>query len=77
MTGWVRLMAGYALGAWMPAFYIRMHGLSPATIATWMSLILLVGGITGSFIGGAVADWWVKVRPSVRTGRMAVVTLLD
>jgi hypothetical protein len=57
----VRWMASYTLSAWLPVFYRRVFGLSPATIATYLSLIYLFSGFGGSLIGSGIANFWAKV----------------
>ena len=49
-------MAGYALLFWMPAFLVRSFGVDLTHAARAMGGLLLVGGIAGTWMGGAVAD---------------------
>src|SRR5262249_40892512 len=46
----------YGLNNWMPSFLARIHHLPPKEISLWLSLIVGISGIAGSFIGGKVAD---------------------
>jgi MFS family permease len=46
----------YGLIAWMPAFYERTYGWSPAKIGTLMGSISLVGGTIGLFVGAWLAE---------------------
>jgi hypothetical protein len=54
-------MGGYALGAWVQIFYRRVYDLPPATIAYYMSIIVVVGGLSACYIGGWLADAWSVV----------------
>lgn len=49
-------LAGWGAMTWMPSYFIRMHGLSPADIGIALALIVGLGGGTGTLIGGALAD---------------------
>jgi MFS family permease len=48
--------AGYALLAWLPSFFIRVHGLSTGTVGTWFALILGIGGGLATWLVGLFAD---------------------
>ncbi|GAB3369954.1 MFS transporter [Spongiibacter taiwanensis] len=48
--------AGYGLLNWLPSFFIRIHGLSTATVGTWFALILGVGGGLGTWLVGYFSD---------------------
>lgn len=49
-------MAGYALLFWMPAFLVRSFNVDLTHAARAMGGLLLVGGIAGTWMGGALAD---------------------
>ncbi|KAL6047446.1 putative arabinose efflux permease, MFS family [Balamuthia mandrillaris] len=57
----IRNLGGYALGGWLQVFLVRVHGLKPADFATWLIVIIPVGGGLGATIGGFLADRWFKV----------------
>src|SRR5215470_18056855 len=59
--------AGYGLAAWLPAFFVRIHHMTPGTLGLWMSWITALGGVVGSFSGGVIADRWVRTQPRART----------
>ncbi|MEL7296872.1 MAG: MFS transporter [Pseudomonadota bacterium] len=48
--------AQFALGAWIPAFFIRVHGWTPGEIGAVQGLLFLVGGSLGVVTGGWVTD---------------------
>ncbi len=47
--------ATYGIAQWMPAYYVRIHGLSLATIGLWGGVAGGGGGIAGTLAGGALA----------------------
>lgn len=55
--------ATYGLTQWIPAFFIRSHGLSLTQIGVWSGLAAGIGGILGVLAGGAAA---VKLLPGDR-----------
>jgi len=58
--------AGYGLGAWIPAFFVRIHHMTPGELGLWMSWITALGGVLGSFSGGVIADRWGRSQPRAR-----------
>ncbi len=57
---------GYGLAAWIPAFFIRLHGMTPGELGLWLSWITGIGGAIGAFSGGWLADRWVRRQPKAR-----------
>ena len=47
---------GYAGAVWMPAYFMRSHGMSVVEAGAWLGLGAAVGGITGSIASGAIVD---------------------
>jgi MFS family permease len=43
-------------GAWLPAYLMRVHGLTPGRAGFWLGSILLVVGVAGVLVGGWLAD---------------------
>ena len=37
LAGAFQAYAGYGLGAWLPAFFIRLHGMTPGELGLWLS----------------------------------------
>ena len=58
--------AGYGLAAWIPAFFVRIHHMTPGQLGLWMSWITALGGIIGSFSGGVISDRWGRTYPRAR-----------
>jgi MFS family permease len=46
---------GYGVQQWQPAFFMRSYGLQTGQLGTWFALINGVGGLLGTFCGGAWA----------------------
>jgi MFS family permease len=47
---------GYGVGAFVPPFLARSHGLGHGEIGTWLGSIIGVFGAAGAFLGGALVD---------------------
>lgn len=43
--------------AWMPTFFLRSYGLSPAAVGFWAGLSLMVAGTAGILGGGMLSAW--------------------
>jgi MFS family permease len=43
-------------GVWMPAYFMRAHGMSSGEIGTWFAFIFGIGGAAGALLGGQLAD---------------------
>ena len=66
LAGAFHAFAGYGLGAWLPAFFIRVHSMTPGSLGRWLSWITALGGIIGAFAGGWIADRWMRRNPRAR-----------
>ncbi len=42
----------WAMGVWLPAYFIRVHGMGSGEVGTWMALIYGIGGGIGVIYGG-------------------------
>lgn len=58
--------AAYGLGTWIPAFFVRVHHMTPGELGLWISWIAAIGGGLGTFAGGWIADRWVRREPRAR-----------
>jgi MFS family permease len=56
LGGSASALVGYGFGIWAPTFFIRVHGMSTAEVGLWLGWLAPLGGIAGSFIGGALID---------------------
>jgi len=48
--------AGFASANWIPPFLYRSHGMGLGEIGTWLALLTLIGGVTGTLGGGFLSD---------------------
>jgi MFS family permease len=46
----------YAIGNWLPSFFLRSYDIGIGQLGTWMALTTGFGGGIGSFFGGWLAD---------------------
>lgn len=72
---------GYGMTLWLPAFFVRSHGLSQTEVGLTLALMTGVVGGTGTFVAGKIADvlarrgmhWYALV---VAIGKTALVPFL-
>jgi len=62
---------GYAFTVWGPAYFMRLHGLTPASVGLLFGIGYGVGGTLGVLAGGALSD------RLVRRGRVEAPILLS
>jgi len=55
-----------AVGFWLATFYQRSFHVSEAAAALYFALLLIIGGIPGTIIGGRLADYYVAKYPNAR-----------
>jgi predicted MFS family arabinose efflux permease len=55
---------GYGIFFWMPSFLVRSFGFSLEQVSLYYGAILLIGGVAGVWLGGALADTMGKTRRS-------------
>jgi predicted MFS family arabinose efflux permease len=62
-------LVGYSGVLWWPSFIVRSHGLSPADMSVFLSLVFGLGSGFGIFLGGYLSDYFgrrdVKMMPRV------------
>jgi MFS family permease len=46
----------YGISTFYSPFFIRVHGMSVAEIGTWLAAVIAIGGLSGTFLGGAACD---------------------
>ncbi len=56
LAGALHSFYGYGAAFFLPAFMIRVHGMSEGELGTYLALIALIGGGTGTFLGGWLGD---------------------
>jgi MFS family permease len=47
---------GNGILQWQPAFFIRSYGLTTGELGTWFAILYGLGGMTGGYLGGALAS---------------------
>jgi MFS family permease len=68
-------LVGYSGVLWWPSFIVRSHGLSPADMSTFLSLVFGLGSGIGIFLGGFLSDFFGRrnVRFMPRVIAIAIV----
>jgi MFS family permease len=73
LTASFTAMASYSLAAWAPTFLIRSYGWSATQAGTAYGLVVIICGITGVILGGALGDY--AVSRGFSRGRLLVMTV--
>ena len=68
--------AQYAMMSWSAPFYMRVHHLPLAEVASWLALMNGIGGGIGIYLGGRLSDAFGARRPAGRVMVSAVAMLL-
>jgi len=63
----------YGILQWQPAFFVRSFGLATGELGTWFAAIYGVGGILGTYWGGALACRYAPNNERAQLRTMAVV----
>ena len=82
--GYMLVVLGYAaytfalggLAVWMPNFLERVHGIPAVKATTSSGAIVVVTGFLGTFVGGWLGDYWLKVSRQAYLWMSGWVTLL-
>jgi MFS family permease len=53
-------LVAYGLNNYYAAFLMRSHGMTIKETSTALAVITLTGGITGTFLGGKLSDWFAQ-----------------
>lgn len=70
------IFVSYVCNAWLPAFFIRLHGLSVAQIGLWIGASVMIGGSVGVLAGGLLVDRLRKHIGSAEIWVPAIATAL-
>jgi MFS family permease len=54
--GAIHGLGAWAMGIWLPPYFMRVHGTSSGEVGTWMAAIYGLGGAIGALFGGCLAD---------------------
>ena len=50
------IIVGYGAVAWLPSYFIRVHGMTATQVGTILALMIGFGGAIGTTMGGIIAD---------------------
>ena len=53
-------LCNYAQQAWLPTFFVRVHGWTPRQAGLTLGVISLVTGLLGAYFGGTLCDRWQR-----------------
>jgi MFS family permease len=53
-------LCNYAQQAWLPTFFVRVHGWSVPRAGVTLGILSLATGLFGSYLGGRLTDHWQK-----------------
>lgn len=73
----ITAISGFASGAWLPSFFIRVHGLSLIEAGLALGLGGTLGGMLGGVFGGVLADRLARRHVSWQLNVAALGTLLS
>ena len=68
--------AQYSMMSWTAPFYMRVHAMPLAEVASWLALMNGIGGGIGIYLGGWLSDAVARTRPAARVWVSAVAMLL-
>jgi MFS family permease len=69
-------LCNYAQQAWLPTYFVRRHGWSLRHAGLTLGVVSLVTGLLGAYLGGRLADRWLRrgiVEASLRVGVLATL----
>ncbi|MBO0800821.1 MAG: MFS transporter, partial [Blastocatellia bacterium] len=69
-------MCNYAMLAWAPAFFQRVHGWSPGRTGVILGSMILTVGIIGMFCGGRLCDHWMELRVKEAPLKVGVISTI-
>ncbi len=76
IAGLVMMTGGFGYGAWAPSFFVRVQGFDVAQAGYLFGFAALTGGVTGSLLGGVLADRFRRRRLAGELDLSAMVAFL-
>jgi MFS family permease len=70
-------MCNYALLAWAPTFFLRVHGWTPARTGMILGILILTIGCFGMYAGGRLCDRWQRQRILEAPLKVGVVSTIS
>ena len=64
----------YAITAWMPTYFLRVHGWTAAQTGKALAAIMIAFACTGMYVGGILSDRWLKKSVSDGPIRVALIS---
>lgn len=65
-----------AYAVWLPTFLVRVRGMSVETSGTITGVSAIIAGLVGTFLGGIIADRWMKQRQDARMRILVVRSVI-
>jgi MFS family permease len=69
-------LCNYAQQAWLPTFFIRVHGWSPRQTGVTLGTISLTTGLIGMYAGGRLCDHWQRKKITEAPLKVGVLATL-
>jgi MFS family permease len=69
-------LCNYSQQAWLPSFFIRVHGWTKRQAGLTLGVISLATGLLGAYLGGRLCDYWQrqgKADAPLRVGVLATI----
>lgn len=76
LGGTFGILIVYISGAWLPPFFIRVHGMTAGQIGAWLAFSVGLGGAIGSIGGGLLSDRLRRRYPRPEIPILAISTAL-
>jgi MFS family permease len=64
------------IGVWIPAFFIRTHGMEAGELGTWLGLTWGFGGLFFTYFGGVLATRYAARQEGLQMQGVALICLL-
>jgi len=64
------------IGAWIPAFYMRTHGMDAGTLGTWLALTWGILALFATFFGGILATRYAPNKEGLQMKAIAILMTL-
>jgi MFS family permease len=72
----IQLFFVYGIFQWFPAFFMRSYGLQSGELGTWLSVITVVAGGAGTYLGGELASRFAAGNEPLQLKVMAVMLVV-
>jgi len=72
----VAIFFGAGIGVWIPAFFMRTHGMEAGELGTWLALGWGVSGLVCTFLGGFLATRYMPNKERLQMRYVAILMVL-